>query len=122
MIKLATALCLIATAAEPELKFPNWWAWYRAGFACGSVPYFQCDYTAKTCMSGRQSRNTFIGVILAEDRQTVVAHVMCTGGTCINFDTGDGTGVGWFLGDKDQSPDEVRESQDRAMRKCGRTE
>jgi len=83
----ATALILCATVpalAEPVMKFPNA---YKKRFAerycVGARPYFQCDYTTRTCMRGSVNfQGGFIGEILAEDRSTVIAHVECTGYIC----------------------------------------
>lgn|SRR5437870_6086137 len=93
---IVAALILFATApavAEPVMKFPNA---YKKRFAerycLGGRPYFECDYTSRTCMRGSVNfQGGFIGEILAEDRSTVIAHVECTGYICTNFDTGEVT-------------------------------
>jgi len=35
-----------------------------------------------------RSISRFVGVILAEDRKTILAHISCDGTTCFNYDTG----------------------------------
>jgi hypothetical protein len=70
---LLIALSLSAAHAEPVVKFPNRWAYYRAMVAC-LQPYFECDYTTKTWLSGHSDSHGivgFVGVVPAEDRQTV---------------------------------------------------
>ena len=76
-----------ASAAEPELRFPNAFAFATASRACAAA-YFHCKHNG-TCMRGRVSHRAFTGVMLADDRKTVIAHVSCDAhNRCINFDTG----------------------------------
>lgn len=82
-----------AQPAEPVLRFPNAFAFYSANVAC-LREFFECDNTSKTCLRGRGGRGggwSFAGVVLADDRTTVLAHIYCSPGwdSCINFDTGE---------------------------------
>jgi hypothetical protein len=89
-------------APAPGMKFPNRYACKIA--AWGRMPIMtECDYTTRRCLRGyrRQGRtsNDFLGeVIDAENRETVIAHVLIengwvTGGRTVstlvtNYDTG----------------------------------
>ncbi len=78
----------LASAAEPELRFPNAFAYATATRACAAA-YFHCNHSTGTCMRGRVSHRGFAGVMLADDRKTVIAHVACDAQhRCTNFDTG----------------------------------
>jgi hypothetical protein len=75
-------------AALRELRHPQAYAlfWYMS---CLSPVYFECDDATKTCIRGRGYRSRFAGLLLAEDRKTVLAHVAFIGGHILfNFDTG----------------------------------
>jgi TPR repeat protein len=76
-----------ARDAARTMKLPNMWA-YQGALMERYPPYYQCNYTTKTCLRGKGNGSAFIGETLAEDRQTVLAHIMCNGDECINFDTG----------------------------------
>ena len=77
----------LALAAEPELRFPNAFAFATASRACAAA-YFHCNRNG-ICMRGRVSHRGFAGVMLADDRKTVIAHVACDAQhQCTNFDTG----------------------------------
>ncbi len=77
----------LASAGEPELRFPNAFAYANASRACAAA-YFHCNDNG-TCMRGRASHRGFAGVMLADDRKTVIAHVACDAHhRCTNFDTG----------------------------------
>jgi TPR repeat protein len=84
--KGATA-AVAALDAGRTMKLPNMWA-YQGAMMEEYPPYFKCNYTTKSCLRGKAVGNAFIGEVLAEDRQTVVDHIMCHGEDCINFDTG----------------------------------
>jgi hypothetical protein len=94
MYKLILTLAvLLATpaAADPVLKFPKSYAAWQNYVACIGEPFFHCDYTEQQCLRGIISRRTgfaFVGEVLAEDRTTVIAHVMRKGDWWFNFDTG----------------------------------
>jgi hypothetical protein len=84
--------------ADPALKFPNRYnSLLSSAMRTGERGrFFQCDYAARACMDGWGDSKAFVGVILAEDRETVLAHVACTWGfvgsaiwNCINYDTGE---------------------------------
>jgi hypothetical protein len=66
----------LASAAEPELRFPNAFAFATASRACAAA-YFHCNHSTGTCMRGRVSHRGFAGVMLADDRKTVIAHMAC---------------------------------------------
>ena len=72
------------------MRFPNRFQ-YALSRALGES-YFKCHFTTKTCMRGisykGRSISRFVGVILAEDRKTILAHISCDGTTCFNYDTG----------------------------------
>ncbi len=93
-MRLQIAIAVILTiggfelaAAEPELRFPNAFSFAIASRACAAA-YFHCNHNG-TCMRGRVSHRGFAGVMLAEDRKTVIAHVACDAQhRCTNFDTG----------------------------------
>ncbi len=90
-LAIATVLTIgcvgLAAAAEPELRFPNAFAFATASRACAAA-YFHCKHDG-TCMRGRVSHRGFAGVMLADDRKTVIAHVACDAEhRCTNFDTG----------------------------------
>lgn len=73
---------------SPATKFPNRYAWWLTQVSKGD-PYFRCDYTTRSCLMGMMYSNLFAGVVIAaEDRKTVLAHIMCLGGTCNDFDSG----------------------------------
>ena len=85
---LAIAATLIATLAPAKadgpMKYPNWYAYKIASLEkdyWGGLPYFQCNYTSRTCLSGKVSDyarySIFVGVVLAEDRRTVLKHIVC---------------------------------------------
>jgi hypothetical protein len=84
---LAIAAALIAilapAKADSPMKWPNWYAYQVASMEKdygGGFPYFQCDYTSRICVSGKISDTRgmlFVGVILAEDRRTVLKHIVC---------------------------------------------
>src|SRR5512135_2543750 len=77
----------LASAAEPELRFPNAFAFATASRACAAA-YFHCNHNG-TCMRGRVSHRGFSGVMLADDRKTVIADLACDAHhQCTNFDTG----------------------------------
>jgi hypothetical protein len=78
----------LASAAEPELRFPNAFAFATSSRACAAA-YFHCNHNG-TCIRGRVSHRGFAGVMLADDRKTVIAHVACDAHhhQCTNFDTG----------------------------------
>jgi hypothetical protein len=80
-----------ALAQSPSVRFPHLYAW--AWCVAGPRPYFECDDTSRTCLQGRifGMRGGFVGVVLSEDRHTVLAHLWCTDPhLCTNLDTGDG--------------------------------
>jgi hypothetical protein len=58
----------------------------------GARSYFQCDYTSRTCIRGVQATRiasgAIIGEVLAEDRKTVVGHMMAIQDWQIDYDTG----------------------------------
>jgi hypothetical protein len=77
----------LASAAEPELRFPNAFAFATASRACAAA-YFHCNHNG-VCMRGRISHRGFAGVMLAGDRKSVIAHLACDAHhQCTNFDTG----------------------------------
>src|SRR5262245_43103157 len=80
-----------ALAQSPAVRFPHLYA--CAWCVVCPRPYFECDDTSRTCLQGRifGMRGGFVGVVLAEDRHTVLAHLWCTDPhLCINLDTGEG--------------------------------
>jgi hypothetical protein len=88
---VALLLAAPALAGSPTPRLPHLYAW--AWCVGGPRPYFECDYTSRTCLQGRifGMRGGFVGVVLAEDRHTVLAHLWCTDPhLCINLDTGEG--------------------------------
>ena len=72
----------------PKMRFPNRF-YYELTRAPGE-PFFKCNVQTKTCKQGIAviSANRFVGVILAEDRKTILAHISCYNGSCFNYDTG----------------------------------
>jgi hypothetical protein len=71
----------------PKMRFPNRFH-YELTKGIGE-PFFKCDDATKTCMKGFASEGTrFVGVVLADDRKTILAHISCYNGTCVNYDTG----------------------------------
>lgn len=91
MRKIAIALALMTVGpatAEPVLRFPNDFDYWRLWAECGE-PYLYCDFTTRTCMAGRIIYEQFVGVVVdARDRQNVIAHVRCNGNACFNYDSG----------------------------------
>jgi hypothetical protein len=100
-LTIATGLIVATTAASlsddfaelmdgPKMRFPNRFQ-YALSRAPGA-PYFQCHLVSKTCTRGiaykSRSISRFVGVILAEDKKTILAHISCDGTTCFNYDTG----------------------------------
>jgi hypothetical protein len=74
---LLIALSLSAAHAEPVLQFPNRYAVDMAVAQCPQPPVFECDAASRTCFRGyRLSTGAAVGEVLAEDRSTVLAHVM----------------------------------------------
>jgi hypothetical protein len=82
---LAIAEC--AQAVEPTMKYPRCWEHYQKLFA-QYHDYFECDYISRTCLRGKAAGSTIVGEVLADDRVTVLAHVIVKGEMVINFDTG----------------------------------
>jgi hypothetical protein len=78
----------LAFANEPAMRFPNAFAFATASRVCAAA-YFHCNHNG-TCMRGHASHRGFAGVMLADDRKTVIAHVACCDAEhrCTNFDTG----------------------------------
>ncbi len=91
-IMAATAVLLLmvpAQAASPPKKaYPDFFEFYWRMYQCHGNKTLDCDYTSKTCLSGYSLLGDFAGVVLAEDRQTVLAHVVGISGTWYNADTG----------------------------------
>jgi hypothetical protein len=110
-LSLAQPLAALAAEPPPKKMYPGFYEYYWRLFSCHGQPYFQCDYTRRTCKSGYNFGSGFAGVELAEDRTTVLAHGICLGGTCFNVDTGavvfknglsPNSGSGWFNYDVEQ--------------------
>ena len=91
---------MIFSAAAPayaNMKCPRGWARFSEDHRVGQ-PYFECDYTTRTCERGFILRNERTFELLAEDRQTVIGHYFCSSWrssgykassrTCIDFDRG----------------------------------
>jgi hypothetical protein len=105
-----------AKSEEPTIRYPRTYAAWKEDVMCRmGEPVFNCDYTTRTCLrgitnrGGGQSGYEFVGELLAEDRSTVIAHVMRYGNYWMNFDTGEttppGVGPGVFgLRDDDAPP------------------
>ena len=71
----------------PKMRFPNRFHYELTNGA--GEPFFQCDDATSTCMKGFTSKSTrFVGVVLGADRKTILAHISCYNGTCVNYDTG----------------------------------
>jgi hypothetical protein len=104
---------------EPTLRFPNTWAFYWSVFCIGP-PFFQCDYTTKTCMQGHSGLNgQFVGVVLGEDRKTILAHIYCApGGACFNLDNGEVTVRGQRVPQLDLRADLPQSEVDRVRKAC----
>ena len=88
---VALLLAAPALAGSPTPRLPHLYAW--AWCVGGPRPYFECDYPSRTCLQGPifGMRGGFVGVVLAEDRHTVLAHLWCTDPhLCIDLDTGEG--------------------------------
>jgi hypothetical protein len=101
------------------LRFPNAWAFYWSVF-CVGPPVFQCDYTTKTCSQGHSGLNgQFVGVVLAEDRKTILAHIYCApGGECFNLDNGEVTIRGRRVPQLDMRRDVPQSEVDRVRSSC----
>lgn len=72
-------------------QYPNWYAYMQATVA-GGQEVFKCDYTTRTCLRGVEGGGIFVGVVLAEDRKTVLAHISCQNGNCTDYDRG----IEWY--------------------------
>jgi hypothetical protein len=94
VVTVALSLATPVLAQSPTVRLPNLYAW---AWCVGSPrPYFECDDTSRTCLQGRifGMRGGFVGVVLAEDRQTVLAHLWCTDPhLCTNLDTGEASRI-----------------------------
>jgi hypothetical protein len=91
---ILTLAVLMATpaVADPVLKFPNRWARWMAIAECSGSKVFECDYSSRTCIHGVRLGSRLVGEVLAEDRETILAHIECyDGGMCWSLDTGEAT-------------------------------
>jgi hypothetical protein len=94
--------------SPPKIMYPEFYDFQWRNNQCHFPPYFECDFTSKTCLKGYGSaRGAFAGVVLAEDRQTVLAHVVHFGDRWFNVDTGEIQWAGGTLS-KEQAADFFR--------------
>lgn len=71
----------------PKMRLPN--RFYYELTRVPGEPYFKCDPASNMCMKGITSEGArFVGVVLAQDQKTILAHISCYNKTCINYDTG----------------------------------
>ena len=99
MTKLKAAMVALAllapTAAQaaspPTVAYPGFYEFHWRMQQCNGKKYFNCDYTSKTCLYGYSLfPGSFAGVVLAEDRKTVLAHIVqITQDQLFNVDTGE---------------------------------
>lgn len=118
-ITAIAAICITTQALAEPMKFPNRFALAMAQH-CVYPEYFRCDYTSRTCLKGRgDPALDFVGVVLAEDRQTVIRHIWTGRGVVTDFDAGTTTYPGDSsprqMAGPDNSDDDVR----RAQLRCG---
>ena len=79
-----------AATATPKKMYPEFYEWEWRFQQCIGTKVFHCDYTSKTCLSGYSINDgLFVGVVLAEDRVTVLAHVVNNSPMWLNVDTGE---------------------------------
>jgi hypothetical protein len=91
MLALTMGSAAAAQTGQP-MKYPNSYAAWKSHLDCIGEDYFECDDTSKTCLRGKTNVGggfVFVGEQLAEDRSTVIAHVMGQGSYWLNFDSGD---------------------------------
>jgi hypothetical protein len=72
----------------PKLMYPNRFEYQLIMDSDRWDSYFNCDYTTRTCLKGWGWRDRFTGVVLADDRKTILRHISCNSGDCVNYDTG----------------------------------
>jgi hypothetical protein len=92
-ITLALLTCS-ASAAEP---IPNRYQFDYTFLSQmpRSRPYYECDYTSRTCFRGVSLMGMTVGEVLADDRKTVLGHIgMIRNMITINYDTGEVTSMG----------------------------
>lgn len=92
ILAMALLAPIAAQAASPPTKmYPDFYEYFWRMAQCTTLPYFECNYTSKTCLRGyaTTSFDLFAGVLLAEDRQKVLAHLIQRGGIWLNADTGE---------------------------------
>jgi hypothetical protein len=91
MLALTMGSAAAAQTGQP-MKYPNSYAAWKSHLDCIGEDYFECDDTSKTCLRGKTNVGggfVFVGEQLAEDRSTVIAHVMGQGSYWLNFDSGE---------------------------------
>lgn len=90
LMTTATALLSLAGAAHAEPnknRFEFDLQFLRSHYG---ENYFQCDYTSRRCVDGVRLQDIIVGTVLADDRKTVLGHVMIGGDALfINYDTGE---------------------------------
>lgn len=90
MVMAAALLVPTAVQASPKVMYPDFYELHWRLQQCFGKKVFNCDYTSKTCLSGYSLYTSdFTGVVLAEDRKTVLAHVVAAMGLWFNVDTGE---------------------------------
>jgi hypothetical protein len=71
----------------PKMRLPNRFHYELTRLP--GEPYFKCDPVTNTCMKGITSQGArFVGVVLGQDKKTILAHISCNDTTCISYDTG----------------------------------
>lgn len=94
-IRAAALMALMVpaqAASPPKIKYPEFYEMYWREAQCFGKRFFDCNYTTKNCLSGYSASppsGVFAGVTLAEDRRTVLAHVVHANGYWFNVDTGE---------------------------------
>jgi hypothetical protein len=90
MAAAALLLPIIPAQAAPKKLYPDFFEFHWRWQQCYGKKIFHCDYTSRTCLSGYTlAGDDFAGVLLGEDRQTVLAHVVQNRARMwLNVDTG----------------------------------
>jgi len=78
----------VAGAEEGDVKCPYAYDYHLNRVGHIAKPYFKCDFTSGTCERGFLGPSWRLFELLAPDRETIIAHYMCQGSRCQNFDTG----------------------------------
>ena len=109
----------VSSSSAGQMKLKRLWSyeWNRAEQCdlkkalCGLHSYFHCDYTSQTCQRGYRldaSTPFFLYVLLADDRKTAIAHLLCLeqgnyDEVCMSFDTGE---VRWSWAPPNSTPEQ----------------